>query len=494
MAITRERTFPLAADCRLEPAPLQAGACTPCKMTAVPTQVMTARTRDLLIRTLRIEVTVGPDRGKALEIDEDEVTVGTDASAALVLSDPTVSRMHFAIRPQPEGWELRDLGSTNGTQVEGVTVLDAMVAPGQTIRIGQTTLRLESSGAVSMQPLSEDASWGRALGKSPAMRRLFAVLPRIAASDVAVLLEGETGTGKTLLADAIHRAGPRRAGPFVVVDCGAMAPSLVESELFGHEKGAFTGAHARREGAFELASGGTVFLDELGELPLDLQPKLLRALEEKAIRRVGGTTTVDLDVRVIAATNRDLRREVNRGAFRSDLYYRLNTIRLRVPALRERREDIALLAEHFWRAIAPDDQPEPPGELLADLMRRDWPGNVRELRSAVERAVLLGDPGGLDATGDHTPVPVPAAPGARAPSLSPEMLMDAGFADEAAAQPAFRVAKERAVARWERAFVRSLVDRHDGNLSRAARAARMDRNHLRELLKRHWPTDAAGDD
>jgi two-component system, NtrC family, response regulator GlrR len=421
---------------------------------------MTARKRELLVRTLRLEVVSGPDRGKSID-SAHEIVVGTDAASSLVLSDSTVSRMHVAIAPAPVGWILRDLGSTNGTEVAGVRVYEAVIAPGQTIAIGNTAIAVSDPGAVEIRPLSEDTSWGRALGKSAAMRELFAVLPRIASSDAVVLLEGETGTGKTLLADAIHRASARHRGPFVVVDCAAIAPTLVESDLFGHEKGSFTGAHAQRHGAFELATGGTLFLDEIGELPLELQPKLLRVLEDGTLRRVGGSATIQVDVRVIAATNRELRREVNRHTFRSDLFYRIATIRLRVPPLRDRLEDIALLAEHFWSELATPDQGRLPDALLDELLRRDWPGNVRELRSAVERAVLLGDPG------DESP----AEP---APAIA---IVDG--------KP-FRTVKEQAVARWERAYVRALVDRHGGNLSAAARAARMDRNHLRELLHKHW--------
>jgi len=221
------------------------------------TQVITARTKELLIRTLRLEVVAGPDRGKAIEVGEAEVTIGTDPAGTLVLDDPTVSRIHAAIRPLPDGWMIRDLGSTNGTTVDGVTVIEAMIRPGQTIAMGQTTLAIATSGAISVEPLSEESSWGAALGRSPAMRRLFAVLPRIAASDVPVLLEGETGTGKTMLAEAIHRHGDRMGGPFVVVDCGAIAPGLIESELFGHQKGAFTGADRDRVGLLRQAAGGS---------------------------------------------------------------------------------------------------------------------------------------------------------------------------------------------------------------------------------------------
>ena len=423
------------------------------------TQVKVERRSELVVPTARLAVVEGMDRGAAIDV-VDEVTVGQDPSATLVLRDPAVSRMHCAILPQVNAWRLRDLQSTNGTQVAGVRVLEALVAPGQRIEIGDTVLELTTTGTV-VQTLSGDNAWGRALGTSAAMRRLFALMPRIAASDAVVLLEGETGTGKTLLAETIHRHSARSGGPFVVVDCGAISPTLIESELFGHEKGSFTGAVAQRVGAFERARGGTVFFDELGELPLDLQPKLLRALEDRVVRRVGGGADIGLDVRVIAATNRDLRAEVNKKTFRSDLFYRLNTIRVRVPALRERPEDVTLLAEHFWQQLAPDG-PRPPAELLDELARRAWPGNVRELRAAVERAFLLGDPDEL--ASDSSPAP----------------------AVELVEGKPFRAVKEQAVARWEKAYVRALVDQHSGNVSAAARFARMDRNHLRDLLRRHW--------
>jgi DNA-binding NtrC family response regulator len=293
------------------------------------------------------------------------------------------------------------------------------------------------------------------------MRRLFAVLPKVAASDVTVLIEGETGTGKSLLASAIHEASPRADKPFVVVDCATIPPNLIESELFGHEKGAFTGAIGTRVGAFELAEGGTVFLDEVGELPLDLQPKLLRALEDRIVKRVGGNEPVRLNVRVIAATNRELRAEINRGRFRSDLYYRLNTFSVRVLPLRERRDDVALLVAHFYRQLHPFGE-EPPAELLAELLRHEWPGNVRELRAAVERTVLLGDP-----------------------AVWREITEPSAGVTPAGQTMSFRAAKEQAVATWERDYLRALVTRFAGNLSRAARAVRMDRNHLRELLVRH---------
>jgi two-component system response regulator GlrR len=430
-----------------------------------PTRVIAER--ELRFPRYRLVVTEGPDTGSAIDSESDEIAIGTADANNLVLSDSAVSRHHIAITPTARGHLLRDLGSTNGTTINGVLVERAYLAPNAVIAIGSTRLRFEAAVGDARAALSKDSRWGRALGASEAMRRIFAVLPKLAESDATILLEGETGTGKGLLASAIHEASPRASGPFIVVDCGSIPPNLIESELFGHEKGSFTGATGQRIGAFEAGKGGTVFLDEIGELPLDMQPKLLRALEEKLVKRIGGNDQIKLEIRVIAATNRDLRSEINRGRFRSDVYYRLNTFRLRVPPLRERRDDIALLTSHFYGQLARGGG-EPPAELITDFVRHDWPGNVRELRAAVERTVLLGDPNVWRQISEESP----ATPAARE---------EARYVDGVS----FRAAKERAVAEWEREYVRSLIDHHDGNLSRAARAVRMDRNHLRELLVRH---------
>ncbi|MEZ4310453.1 MAG: sigma 54-interacting transcriptional regulator [Polyangiaceae bacterium] len=352
-----------------------------------------AHPREVTFQRFRLTVTDGDDRGREHVSDASELVVGSAEGTQLTLRDRTVSRHHCVIAATAKGFLLRDLGSTNGTTLAGYRVESAYLKSGALIGVGQSTLRFECLNEEVREPLSDEDRYGRVLGHSAAMRRIFGVLPKVAASDSTVLLEGETGTGKGLLAEAIHAQSPRAKGPLVVVDCSSIPPTLIEAELFGHAKGSFTGAHAARPGAFEAANGGTIFLDEIGELPLDMQPKLLRALEERVIKRVGTVEAVRLDVRVIAATNRDLRQEVNRGAFRSDLFYRLNVVRLRLPSLRERREDIPLLAAHFYGQLAPGSAEEgPPAELVEVLMRQDWPGNVRELRAAIERSVLMGDP------------------------------------------------------------------------------------------------------
>lgn len=427
--------------------------------------------KEVALQRFELQVEEGPDEGRVQRFDPSEFStgefsIGTAQGNQLVLTDTTVSRHHCAISATRNGFMIRDLGSMNGTKLGGFRVEVGYVKDKASLRLGRTKLRFRRLAEEVRQPLSEGETFGAVLGRSPAMRRIFALLPRIAQSETSILLEGETGTGKGLLAEAIHDASARAKGPFVVLDCAAIPRTLVESELFGHIKGAFTGAHADRAGAFEAANGGTIFLDEIGELPLDMQPKLLRALEERTIKPVGGTAPVKLNVRVVAATNRDLREEVNTGNFRADLYYRLNVVRLCIPPLRDRQDDVRLLVSHFYEQFCPDE-PKPPATLVEALMRQSWPGNVRELRSAVERSVLLGDPNLGAGKIETIEVATPSVEPAFDPSLS------------------FRAAKEAIVANWERAYLTELVKSTGGNLSKAARTARMDRNHLRELLKRH---------
>ncbi|HWU88239.1 MAG TPA: sigma 54-interacting transcriptional regulator [Kofleriaceae bacterium] len=423
------------------------------------TQALTVTPRELRMPQFSVEVVAGPDQGLRAISDGTELAIGTNPGNQLVLTDSTVSRHHCQIAVDGTGFLLRDLGSTNGTTLAGHRIVAAYLAPAGVIGLGQTVLRFDVTDREVVAPLSEESALGDVLGESPAMRRLFFILNRVVQTDTTVLLEGETGTGKTMIAEALHDAGPRRKRPFVVVDCGAMSASLIESELFGHERGAFTGAHDAKQGMLEAANGGTIFLDEIGELPLELQPKLLRVLESRTVTRIGSTRTAKLDVRIVAATNRDLRAEVNGGTFRSDLFYRISTLRVRVPALRERPEDLAPLVDRFYRELAGEDA-APPVELLTAVARHTWPGNVRELRSFVERSFLLGP---------QTPDDVP-------PSTA------RGYDDLALT---FRDAKARAMAEWERDWIGRLFKTYGGNLSRASRAAQMDRNHLRSLVRRY---------
>jgi DNA-binding NtrC family response regulator len=422
----------------------------------------------------RLTVTQGKDAGVVALSEEDELTIGAAAENNLVLHDATVSRHHCTITGTSKGYLLRDLGSRNGTLVNGVKIETAYLQSGAELRLGTTVLVFDTRAEPVRQPISKETHFGEIIGQSTAMRRIFALLPRVAAADSIVLIEGETGTGKGLLAEALHAASPRGQKPFIVVDCGAVSPALFESELFGHERGAFTGAHTTRIGAFEAANKGTLFIDEIGELPLDLQPKLLRALDRRRIVRVGATAHIDVDVRVVAATNRDLRQEVNRGRFRADLFYRLNIVHMRLPSLAERVEDIPLLIQHLFRERTGR---EAPADLVQRLAAREWPGNVRELRNTIERIVVLDE----SATDTHVPLPRAVTQGAGNASAPVVLDEEASFGEGVS----FRAAKEEIVAKWERTYLRELLRRHRGVVSRAAREAKMDRNHLADLLRRY---------
>jgi DNA-binding NtrC family response regulator len=412
-----------------------------------------------------LAVVAGPASGLRRLIDAEEIRIGKAVANDLCLPDPTVSRFHCVVETTARGVMLRDLHSSNGTRVGGCWVESAYLAPEVPIQIGNSIMQLYVAQAG--EPLPAVASSGpRVLGTSPAIQRVVALLPRLAHAGATILLEGETGTGKSMMAELVHRMGPRAGGRFSVVDCGALPPSLIESELFGHERGAFTGASERHIGVLEAAEGGTLFLDEIGELPLEVQPRLLRALEERTIRRIGSTKPVHLDVQIIAATNRDLREGVARGQFRADLYYRLDAVRLTMPPLRQRREDIPALVEYFCRRTRVDVLPELVERMKADFVTRAWPGNVRELRHAVERAVLLED-----LSGDTTlvqPNPLPEESGGAGDFSIP-----------------FSTAKGLAVDRWERNYLTILMRQAGGNVSQAARLAQVDRSHLRDLLRRH---------
>jgi transcriptional regulator with GAF, ATPase, and Fis domain len=393
--------------------------------------------------------------------------IGTHSTNDLVLRDPSVSRFHCKLTCDDNGWRLQDNGSLNGTELDGVRIRDADLRGEGTISLGDSVLF-----ARGMEPASEVAvpnipSFGALIGTSVAMRKLFAYLEKVAASDINVLIEGESGTGKELVASEIFQRGPRADKAFVIVDCGAISPNLVESELFGHVRGAFTGAERDRVGAFEAANGGTVFLDEMGELPLEIQPKLLRALEAREIRRVGETRARKVDVRVIAATNRDLDREVNKGRFREDLYFRLAVMTVHVPSLRERIEDLPALVHSFLTAldVPPAEQRELfSSAVLRELSSHDWPGNVRELRNYVERSVVLREA-------------LPASLKRPAVQASAEAEVDV--------RVPFKLAKDAVVDSFERTYLTALLESSAGNISKAARNGGMDRMYLHRLIQKH---------
>ena len=422
-------------------------------------------TQLLLLRQARLRVTEGPDRGRELLMDRPRVVVGSGEGCDLVLADAAVSREHLEVRATERGYLLKDLESTNGTLVGGVWLREALAVGPAALRLGETVLQLVPTAETVEIPLSSRGQLGDLLGQSVAMRQVFAVLERVAPTGSTVLLEGESGTGKEVAARAIHALSPRAEGPLVVVDSGAIPASLIESELFGHEKGAFTGANEARAGAFEEADGGTLFLDEIGELPLELQPRLLRFLERQEVKRVGAARHRPVDVRVVAATNRKLAGEVEAGRFRQDLFYRLSVVRLELPPLRERPDDIVLLAYHFAERFGPDPRQIVTDEVAALLVSYPWPGNARELRNVVERLAVMPELAAEELRQSARP-PAPAAIGS---------LGDL----------AFHEARTRWQDLFEQQYLAQQLSRAGGVVSHAAATAGLPRQTFHRLMRRH---------
>jgi two-component system response regulator GlrR len=448
------------------------------------------------VRGFKLAVVEGPGEGKAWQSEGDKCSIGSFDNNDFIIQDATVSRYHCEIRVDAEGARAVDLQSRNGTFIDGVQVKEGFLRGGSILRLGRAVIRFQFRNESNQLPISESSAFGFMVGGSVPMRTSFAMLERAARSEATVLLEGETGTGKGRAAESIHRASARRDKPFMVVDCGSIPANLLESELFGHEKGAFTGAENRRIGVFEEADGGTIFLDEIGEMPQELQPKLLRVLENREVRRVGSNTFKPVNVRVVAATNRDLRAEVNAGRFRSDVYFRLAVVRIELPPLRRRPEDIPMLVESFLgqpgmeshkeRLMAPD--------FLGHLQRAAWPGNVRELKNYLERCVVFEEavpPPASDAPLDAT--------GEIRIDTAPDLERDRKAARETGSQPVgkgaavlaidldlpLQDARKLAVEEFERRYLSGLLERHEGRVAQAATAAGIDRVYMYKLLRRY---------
>jgi DNA-binding NtrC family response regulator len=414
----------------------------------------------------RLRVTEGPDAGQSIDIATGaRILLGKSPACDLKLGDPHVSRRHAVLEEKDGLVRVADQESTNGTFVNGVQIEAALLSGGEALRIGETTLALDRAN-IAAPPASTLTHFGKIVGASPEMRRIYPLCEKLAASDVPVVIEGETGTGKEVLAESIHEASPRKDGPFVVFDCTAVPASLMESELFGHERGAFTGATATRKGVFEQAHGGTLLIDEIGELDSTLQPKLLRAIERSEVRRVGGDKWIKVNVRVLAATRRDLDREVQDGRFRDDLFFRLAVGRIELPALRERRGDIRVLAAHFWSELG--GKGRVPYDVEQRFERHSWPGNVRELRNTIARHLALGDFEASEA----------AAPPA-IESSGPDAI-DAILGQNLP----FPRARQLVLRELERRYTERLLQHHGGSVAKAAEASGIARRYFNIILAR----------
>ena len=477
------------------------------------TRVVDDATHPRLFRQkIALEVIEGKDRGARVVASSEEINIGTLPTNDLVLTDASVSRYHVRITTGIRGFVITDLDSTNGTWISGLRIREVTAVGSADLALGDSRIRLIPLADEVEVPISPSGHLGAMLGHSPQMRALFAQVAPVAAANATVLIEGETGTGKELLAEELHRASLRHDKPFIIVDCSALPDNLIESELFGHTRGAFTGAAHERAGAFEVADGGTLFLDEVGELSPAAQPKLLRVLEQRQVKRVGTNRYRDVNVRIIAATNRDLRVGVNEGTFRADLFYRLSVLRLRLPPLRERPEDIELLARHFLdefsQEIAPG-RPTPPigADTLLRLMGYRWSGNVRELRNFMQRVALIAhgsafvsgalDHASLDDEPSTSSSP-PPLPHDATPSLAPETLPSLEQGMRPSPKPTvapshrdiplhlpYKEAKAHWIDDFEIAYVTALLERTGQNVAAAAREAGVDRTYLFRLIRKY---------
>jgi transcriptional regulator with PAS, ATPase and Fis domain len=428
----------------------------------VPTETVVSTPHSMRVRTVTLHVTKGPDAGRSVRVDQPTFAIGVGDAADFRLTDPGVSREHLRLVLGPGGVLLRDAGSKNGTFLGSARIHELTLTGDAAVSLGGTVIAIAVAPDATVLPMSANEHFGDAIGTSAIMRHLFASLERAAASELTILLEGESGVGKDLLARAIHARSPRAEGPFVVLDCGAIPENLIESELFGHERGAFTGADRARRGVFEEATGGTLFLDEIGELPLEMQPKLLRVLEQREVRPLGGQTSRPVDVRVLAATNRRLSEASRTGEFRSDLFYRLAVVRATLPPLRERAEDILPIARRMLRALKNDPAADFPDDFASMLAAYPWPGNVRELRNVVERHAALGVHDSLFAQADAVVT----------------------SADDELARLPYHEARRRVVDRFEEVYVARVLERADGVVSRAADLAGVSRPSLYRMLER----------
>ena len=457
------------------------------------------RPTTLTLRRCRLQVMQHNEVVGEHTFDKDVITIGATDDNDLVIGDDTVSRNHCRIFMEGDNYLISDKESTNGTFVNRVRVREAYLKPDHIVQIGKTEVRFAPIDEKLRIVPSANKRYGDIIGGNAKMREIYAILEKVSPTDATIVVEGETGTGKEVVARTIHQQSRRREGPFIVFDCSAVPENLIESELFGHEKGSFTGAITTRQGVFEMANGGTVFLDELGELQLELQPKLLRVLEQREVKRVGGSKSAKVDVRVVAATNRDLEEEVRAGRFREDLFYRLSVVRLYLPPLRERKEDIEPLLQHFLGAghfNRNRDGAARVAEFSPSAMERimayDWPGNVRELHNVVERAVSFCEGSSIE---------VHDLPDHVALATAGRVLTGRGAGPRDAPANAeingtFKDAKEQWVSSFERDYIEHLLRKNNNNISHAAREADIDRKYFRKLMKKYEITavDDSDDD